>query len=542
MAHPNTIIRMIETAKTKARKAFQNLPEHKTITAICSLLSEDDIGNAARLVLRHGHKFRFVESEKGGAYLVFDGKRWTGGDHGQADLQDFAQNTAQHIRQELEFLKPKKGASEEDTARARQAIARRLKHAEKSGNHTQIRNMIAQSKGAVKEKLEAFDDPDTTSHLFNVANGTIDLETGKMKPHDPADRITHLVDLVFDPKAKAPSWDSFLWSVFEENSEKCQFFQRLIGYTMHGHQEEENVVFILGNEKAEKTNGSNGKSRLLEAIRPVFGEYAWSVKTALICKHKNKNDESSDIADLFGKRIGIGSEFKDDDVIEADAFKRATGADKVNARQKWKTAFDFHSTATLFYTANRTPIFETSDNGILRRPIFLQLNRVFYKASEHPCGIPAGGHIADLKLGRKLRAEAQGILAWAVRGAVAYNTDGLNTPRELLEDREQRLQAFDPLQDWLDACVEFDPSYSCRQGDMFESYKRFCEIEATGDPKMNARTFGDKLTSKRITRDKKSGQPWRFGVRLTEAGMGYAKGITPDSVTNKKTRHLQPVK
>lgn len=552
MTQRNTITRMIDTATRRAKTIFGglieaseplgHLPKHKRITAICSMLSEDDLGNAARLVLRHGQKFRFVEGEKGGAFFVFDGKRWTGGEHGQADLQDFAQNTAQHIRQELEFSKPEKGATEEEATKARQAMARRIKHAEKSSNYTQTRNMIASTKAAVKEKLEAFDNTEATAHLFNVANGTINLETGKMKPHDPADMITHLVDIVFDPKASAPSWDSFLWSVFEENMEKKQFFQRLIGYAMHGHQEEENVVFVLGNEKAEKTNGSNGKSRLLEAIRPIFGEYAWSVKTTLICKSKNKNDESSDIADLYGKRIGIGSEFKDGEIIETDAFKRATGADKTNARQKWKTAFDFHSTATLFYTANRTPIFESGDNGVLRRPIFLQLNRVFYKASEHPDGIPEGGHVADLKLGRKLRAETQGILAWAVRGAVAYNAEGLNTPKEMIEDRRNRLEAFDPLQDWIAACLEFDPAYECKQGEMFESYKRFCEIHATGDPRMNARTFGDKLTGKRIERLKKSGEPWRQGVRLTEAGINYTKSITATTDTNRRTLHLHPVK
>jgi len=418
-------------------------------------------------------------------------------------------------------------------------MARRLKHAEKSGNGTQIRNMITQSKSAVKEKEEAFDDPEKTAHLFNVANGTINLETGKIKPHDPSDMITHLVDVVFDPKAKAPNWDTFLWSVFEENSEKIQFFQRLIGYSMHGHQEEELVVFILGNEKAERTNGSNGKSRLLEGVRPIFGDYAWSVKTSLICKSSQTNSRhANDTADLLNKRIGIGSEFKDGETIESDAFKRATGADKMNAHRVYGHAFDFYSTATLFYTANRTPIFETSDNGILRRPIFLQLNRVFYKEHEHPDGIPQGGCVADLKLGRKLRAEVQGVLAWAVRGAVAYNAQGLNTPKELLEDRTERLEAFDPFQDWIASCLEFDTAYECRQGEMFESYKRFCEMEATGDPKMDAKTFSYKLTAKQIIRKKVGGQPWRVGVRLTQAGLNYAKGITSTSGSNRKVSHI----
>jgi|GEM_PF-2073225 len=551
----NTIDLLIEKARERAEKTFGgliendtdtdtigNLPKHKAITAICAMLPEDDIGNAARLVLRHGKKFRFVEGKKGGVFFVFDGKRWSGSEHGQADLQDFAQNTVINIRHEVEFLKPSSDATKEEKDRAERAIIRRLKHAEKSGKSSSITSMIAQTRPAVKDREENFDVPEKTAHLFNVANGTINLETGKLKSHDPADMITQLSDIVFDPKAKAPTWDAFLWSVFEENAEKVQFFQRFVGYTMHGHQDEENVIFILGNEKAEKTNGSNGKSKLLEGVRQIFGDYGWSVKPSLICKTtQSTNRQSNDVADLYKKRIGIGSEFKETETIETDAFKRATGADKINAHRVFGDAFEFYSTATLFFTANKTPFFESGDNGILRRPIFLQLNRVFYKAHEHPNGIPEGGHVADLKLARKLRAEAQGILAWAVRGAVAYNTEGLNTPKELIEDRTARLETFDPLNDWMEACVEFDPTSQAKQGDMFESYRRFCEINATGDRNMTARAFGEKLTAKKIVRDKKGGEPWRLGVRLNEAGIGYSKGMTATTDTNRRIQHLKRV-
>ncbi|MCC5957639.1 MAG: hypothetical protein JJU07_16175 [Natronohydrobacter sp.] len=537
------ITNIIKEAEQKALKLFGELKEPERTTAICSLFDENDSGNAARLVLRHGHRFRYVEANDGGNWRAFDGKRWIGGKRALARIGNLATDTAQHIKKETKFLAPGKDATQEEIAQAERRIAFRYKHALKSGNNAQAKGMIDKSSGAVIADLEEFDDPQKTAYLFNVANGTIDLRTGKMKRHDPEDRITMISNITFDPQAKCPEWDRFLYSVLEEDTEMKAFLARLIGYTLHGHQQEENVVFILGNEKAEKTNGSNGKSKLTEGIRPIFGEYGWTVKPALICKNKNKNDESSDIADLFRKRIAIGSEFKDTDVIEEDIFKRSTGTDKINARKKFGHAFEFYSTATLFYTANKTPRIDSTDNGVLRRPLFIQLGRVFYKEHEHPNGIPEGGHVADLKLGEKLLAEKQGILAWAIRGAVEYNAEGLKTPTKVMEDKQRRMQGFDPLEEWLEVCVEVADGWKTKQIDLFESFQNFCEFNATKGQRMSRQEFGDRLDRKGWEGKKISGMIQRLGVKLTQHGEQYAKKNTP-IITGQSDRiqHLHPVK
>ncbi|MGH8585169.1 MAG: hypothetical protein ACREWE_02925 [Gammaproteobacteria bacterium] len=49
--------------------------------------------------------------------------------------------------------------------------------------------------------------------LLNVLNGTIDLQTGKLRPHAREDYITRCLDVDYDPDAKCPTWERFMRTV-----------------------------------------------------------------------------------------------------------------------------------------------------------------------------------------------------------------------------------------------------------------------------------------------------------------------------------------
>ena len=62
---------------------------------------------------------------------------------------------------------------------------------------------------ASKERtvVTVINDYDHDSWLFNCQTGTIDLRTGKLKPHDPADTITTISPVVYDPEGGVPAVD-----------------------------------------------------------------------------------------------------------------------------------------------------------------------------------------------------------------------------------------------------------------------------------------------------------------------------------------------
>ena len=47
-------------------------------------------------------------------------------------------------------------------------------------------------------------DFDHDPYLFNCQNGTLDLRTGKLRPHDPSDMISKQATVNYDPAARSP--------------------------------------------------------------------------------------------------------------------------------------------------------------------------------------------------------------------------------------------------------------------------------------------------------------------------------------------------
>ena len=61
----------------------------------------------------------------------------------------------------------------------------------------------------VKGNRQALAEPeefDANRLLISVANGTIDLTTGKLSPHRPADMLTQATSVAYNEKATAPRW------------------------------------------------------------------------------------------------------------------------------------------------------------------------------------------------------------------------------------------------------------------------------------------------------------------------------------------------
>ena len=72
-----------------------------------------------------------------------------------------------------------------------------LKHARKSESKYRLQAMI-QLAAADPRVVLSSDQLDSDPCLFNVQNGTIDLRTGAVSPHDPGQLITKLCPVAYD--------------------------------------------------------------------------------------------------------------------------------------------------------------------------------------------------------------------------------------------------------------------------------------------------------------------------------------------------------
>ena len=97
-----------------------------------------------------------------------------------------------------------------------------------------------------------------------VANGVIDLRTGKRTPHSPSNYITKALSVVHDEQATAPTFLALVERLIPK-PENLNLFQRFGGCALTGDVEEEATLWLYG-------PGGNGKSTAVKGLRYVLGK------------------------------------------------------------------------------------------------------------------------------------------------------------------------------------------------------------------------------------------------------------------------------
>jgi putative DNA primase/helicase len=268
-----------------------------------------DLANARRLVEQHRDELRYVHILKKWNYWT--GTHWHKDETGEVERR--AKATVKSIYEEAA-----QATSKED----RRGIAN---HAARSESAGKIRAMIelAQSENEFAITPDLLD---TNPMLLNVANGTIDLETGRLRSHDRHDHITRVIPIDYDQDALCPLFDRFLAEIL--SSGLIDFLQLAVGYSLTGLTTEQVFLILFG-------LGSNGKSVLLEVLRTLLADYASVVRVETLMVNKRTEAGSaptSDIACLKGARLVTASECEEGQRLAESRIKELSGCDEIKAR------------------------------------------------------------------------------------------------------------------------------------------------------------------------------------------------------------------
>ncbi|MGW8065848.1 DNA primase family protein [Streptomyces ziwulingensis] len=323
------------------------------------------------------------------------------------------------------------------------------------------------------------DDLDTDPSLLSFRNGTVDLRTGKMHSHDPADLITRIIDVNYRPDAECPSWLEFLDSSQPDDPEMHTFLQRLAGYAITGETREECLAFFYG-------SGRNGKGVFTETLGKTFAAVTTSQESEFWEKQRNGRNGSL-VAKLHGARLVLSSEMTAARLDEA-FVKLFTAADLLTANQKYKPAYDFTPSALLIMSGNDKPTIRGTDEGIWRRFRCVPWDESFIGRE-------------DKGLKGRLLDEAEGIAAWAVRGAVEWYAHGLNEPERVTRATDEYREESDPFADWVADNFEAAPDEFVPNSEIKQRGER-AHPRLPGSPqswsKAVARHFGGETGQRRV--------------------------------------------
>jgi len=452
-----------------------------------------DLGNSERLVAQHGNRLRYCYAWN--RWLVYDQGYWR--DDRPGLVVALAKETVRSIYKE---------AADEPDDKKRAAIASWAKASE---SHSRINAMVALSQSALPIDHTAFDrDP----WLLNCQNGTVDLRSGILRPHQANDWITRQVPVAYDKTATCPTWYAFLTSVLPNNAEMIAFLQRVAGYSATGSVREQCLFFLHG-------SGSNGKSTFLRTVQTVLGAYAMQAKSELLLA-KRDADHPTEVADLFSKRLVVTIEVEDGRRFAEALLKQLTGGDKIRARRMREDHWEFDPTHKILLAANHRPVIRGTDHAIWRRIHLI------------PFEVKIPDEAQDKNLPDKLQAELPGILSWLVAGCLDWQRGGLRVPDAVRDATENYRAQMDVVAQHLADCCECGPTFTERAGDLYRSYNAYCE--ANGEKTvLSQRRYGESLTERGFGPDRGSGNVHiRRGLRLRPAPSppdddGFMDDITP---------------
>lgn len=512
----------------KAFRSFEDIettPEEDILTQACAEFSLNDFGHVARLIVRFGDKLRFVPEW---GWVGYDGKRWDK-DTGGVVATRLAQETLGDIVDEAEWIEAKDPGAEGKCPKKE-----RFSYGMRSCSSSKVKSLL---ESAQNHLLAASYDFDTDPNLLGAQNGVVDLRTGKLHDHSPDFMITRLAGVDYDPDAQAPRWMQFLEEITINDKELETFLQDLMGYSAYGHQKEEICVFMTGDEKNQKKNGSNGKSKFLETYGAAMGEYKTATGRSLLVEKGASGGIPNDVAKLQGARVAIGSEFKRTDVVDEERYKQATGADTMQARFLQKEFFDFRSTATAIYSTNTIPLMTGLDDGTKRRLVIVPFLNKWYRHGE----CPPGGNLVDLDLEEKLLSELVGVFAWVIRGAISYHQKGrLHVPDKILAVRNEKMDDFNELYDFQSVCLEQCDDARVSVADLTACYQKFAAANGASDRKFTPQWFGRRLNDIGCVLDKQESRRLAFNVRkgfkLSKKGQEYLNKPSLDIQRDNKIK------
>ncbi|MGB2938509.1 MAG: phage/plasmid primase, P4 family [Phycisphaerae bacterium] len=284
-------------------------------------------------------------------------------------------------------------------------------------------------------------DLDADPWALNVANGTFNLKTSRLRRHDPADLITKLAPVEYRPDADQREWLRFLERVVPDAATRA-FLQHAAGYSLTGLANEECLFFVCG-----PTAG--GKSTFISAVGSVLGDYAATANFATFLAQRNRTGPRPDIVRLAGKRFVSSVETEEAAQLASGLLKWITGQDRLCERSLYTVEIEFLPTFSLWLVSNFKPRAQDDDSALWRRLMLLPFPVTIPEAERDPA---VKARLRDPAIG------GPAVLAWLVKGCRDWQKHGLNPPSSVQVATRQWRAENDPIADWLSERADLNPT------------------------------------------------------------------------------------
>ncbi len=397
-----------------------------------------------------------------GIWYVYDGKVWQPDENALA-VAELAKILADRLYTFALQI------TDEDTRN------RYIKRVQKLQMRKNRRTMIEDAKSVYPVSHTVFD---RNTDLFNCQNGTLNLTTGEFRPHDPADFLTMMSGITYDPDAACPRWEQFISEVMCNNAALALYLQKALGYALTGDTSLECLFILYG------ATSRNGKGTTMETFLKIMGDYGKTSNPEMLSTKfgsTNASGPSEEIARLAGVRFVNISEPEKKITFNAALVKRMTGNDTLNARFLHENSFDFRPNFKIFINTNYKP--SVSDMTL------------FYSCRLKL--IPFKRHFEEHEQDKGLKAffatpESQSaIFNWCYAGYKLFRKQGLDDPAAVTEATKEYQEESDRIGQFVAAWLEEGEAFEVRTSAVYKLYGEWCD--KYGYRKENSTNFNNAI-------------------------------------------------
>ena len=347
---------------------------------------------------------------------------------------------------------------------------------------------LAKTLPPIQTKHTAFD---ADAWLLNVENGTLNLRTGTLRPHNAADLITKVAPVHFDPDATDEWFDLFLNSLREGDPELPGFLQRAFGMSLTADVSSDKLFLV-------SSDGGSSKTTATESFAEMLGAYAVKMDFSSFCQSRHGRSPGSATADLVtlrGARFAYATEGDENARLDAGRVKELTGSERIAVRPLYRPQTTLSPTWKLWLVSNFDPKADADDTGVWRRML-----KVSFPV------VPEGKRDPRVKEQLRTAASARAaMLVWSVRGCLEWQRGGggsvgLKVPAAVAAETDAYREKSDVLGEWWDLLIEEGRLHTngwTPTKDLRQHYEKWCE--ENGFNRVGGRRWNDYLRRRGLT-------------------------------------------
>jgi putative DNA primase/helicase len=303
------------------------------------------------------------------------------------------------------------------------------------------------------------------TEFLNLPNGMLEVETRKLRPHDPSFLSPVQLGCEFNPKATCPRWDKFCRDVLPDDNRDVLY--KLCAKLMVPGLDQARAVLLYGPQGC-------GKSRALAAVTNFLGPQ----NVSGISLHTLEEGRFS-AAGLYGRLANIFSDLPRRALAETSTFKTLTGGDRVWVERKFKDGFEFSSFARLVFSANEAPRTPDTSDAYFIRWSLIPFECTFRGTDRQIPEAELDAQLADPR-------ELSGVLNRALELLPEVRAHGLGEPASSKRAAKEFQAESDPIAAWLDDNAVKLPGVSVTKRALYEAYRK--DLRG-GEAKPSAKSF-----------------------------------------------------